>query len=117
MQATSKFQRECDACKYVRDYYGVPAELGRRVIVDGQPGIIIKDMGEYIGVNLDDDKPGVVSPCHPTWRVEYGEMGHIRRATRSQRRYQRYLDVGECFDSFRDFLLHESAQEKKQRLA
>ena len=57
--------------EYIKDYYGVPAALGRRVIVNGRPGIIAADRGHYIGVNFDSDKPGVISNCHPTWMVEY----------------------------------------------
>lgn len=69
---------------YVKRHYGVPADIGRRVEVDGKPGIIAADRGHYIGVNFDADKPGVISNCHPTWRVVYGEMGTIRKLTRSQ---------------------------------
>lgn len=79
------------ACEYVRQYYGVPAEIGRRVTVYGKPGVILEDMGNYIGVNFDADKPGHVLPCHPTDGVAYNEMGPIRRGTRSQERYRRYL--------------------------
>lgn len=91
-------------CEYASNYYGVPACIGRRVIVAGQPGIIAEDRGHYLGVNFDDDPPGRISNCHPTWKVTYLEMGRIRRPTRSQRRYQHYLTVSECYDSFRDYL-------------
>lgn len=57
--------------KYVREHYGVPAETGRVVKVEGKRGVIIKDCGHYIGVNFDDDRPGEVSQCHPTCEVEY----------------------------------------------
>jgi hypothetical protein len=53
-------------CEYVRQYYGVPACIGRRVMVYSKPGIIAEDRGNYIGVNLDTDKPGRVSNYHPT---------------------------------------------------
>ncbi len=79
------------ACEYVREYYGVPAEIGRRVVVGGKPGIIAEDRGHYIGVNLDQDKPGVVCNVHPTDDVEYLEIGVIRKMTRSQQRYRDYL--------------------------
>lgn len=62
-------------CKYVRDHYGVPAEIGRLVVVNGKPGVIAQDGGHYIGVLFDEDAPGTVYPCHPTWRVEYQGMG------------------------------------------
>ncbi len=50
-------------CEYVQQYYSVPACIGRRVVVDGKPGVIAKDRGHYIGVNFDSDKPGVISNC------------------------------------------------------
>lgn len=92
------------SCEYVRDYYKVPAEIGRRVIVNGKPGVIAKDCGHYIGVNFDSDKPGAISHCHPTWKVEYQGMGKVRKMTRSQARYQRWLEYGDGFDNFRHFL-------------
>lgn len=90
--------------QYVRDYYHVPAEIGRRVICYGKAGIIMKDCGNYIGVTLDSDKPGTVRNYHPTDGVEYGEMGTIRKPSRGAARYQRYLEYGDMFQSFREFL-------------
>ena len=78
--------------KYVRDNYGVPAETGRRVVVDGKPGVIAEPRGAHIGVLFDHLKPTCVLPCHPTWRVEYQGMGEVRQPTRSQKRYLRFLD-------------------------
>lgn len=65
---------------YVKKYYNVPACLGRIVKVDGKSGVIVKDCGHYIGVNFDDDKPGFISNCHPTWNVEYLGIGSIRKS-------------------------------------
>ena len=89
--------------KYVREYYGVPACVGRRVVAYGKPGIIVADRGNYIGVTLDSEKPGTVSNYHPVDGIEYGEMGKVRPMTRSQARYLRYIEYGDCFDSFLDF--------------
>jgi hypothetical protein len=100
------------SCEYVRQYYGVPAVIGRIVTVNGRRGIIAEDRGHYIGVNFDDSKPGVICNAHPVSQVVYGEMGIIRKMTKSQRRYQRFLDVGECFNNFRDFLLYETHRER-----
>ena len=47
-------------CPYVKEHYKVPAEIGRRVVVDGKPGIIAEDRGHYIGVNFDADKLGII---------------------------------------------------------
>ncbi len=54
---------------YVRRYYDVPAELERRIVFDGRPGVIVGAEGGYLRVRFDDD-PGSV-PLHPTWRVDY----------------------------------------------
>jgi len=78
---------------YIRDAYGVPAALGRRVTVDGKPGVIAADRGHYIGVNFDADKPGAIRNAHPTWKVQYLDMGTVRPMTRSQRRYEAFLDA------------------------
>lgn len=70
------FNQRVTMCEYAKIHYQVPADIGRRVTVDGRPGIIAEDRGHYIGVNFDDDKPGVISNAHPTWEVDYGEMGY-----------------------------------------
>lgn len=100
---------------YIKTHYNVPAEMGRRVTVSGKPGIITEDRGHYIGVNFDADKPGVIKNAHPTWEVEYLGMGVIRPMTRAQARYQRYLDIGDCFDNFRDFLLYDARNKSHGR--
>ena len=89
-------------CEYVREYYGVPACIGRRVTIDGKPGIIVEDRGNYIGVTFDDAKPGTILNAHPTWKVKYLDMGKVRPMTRSQRRYLDYLraDSGLTFAEY-----------------
>ena len=91
------------SCEYVRNYYGAPAAIGRRVIVSGKPGIIAADRGHYIGVNFDATRPGVIANCHPTSEVEYGEMGKVRKPSKGAARYGRWLEYGDGFDSFVDF--------------
>lgn len=98
--------------QYIIDYYKVPAAIGRRVVVDGKPGVIVKDAGNYIGVHFDGEKASSVSPCHPTWRVEYGEMGPLPKVTRSQKRYQRYREYGDSFESFLDFCYWDADPER-----
>jgi hypothetical protein len=90
--------------EYIKDNYHVPAQIGRRVIVYGKPGIIIEDRGHHLGVNFDEDRPGVVKSAHPTCEVEYlDRIGIIRKMTRSQRNYQTYLK-SECSESFGEWL-------------
>ena len=91
-------------CDYVREVYGVPAEIGRRVLVDGEPGIIVKDMGNHIGILLDKDKPTAINPYHPCHKIEYLGMGKVRQMTSSQKRYREYLEYSDCFDSFKHYL-------------
>lgn len=98
------------SCEYVKKYYNVPAEIGRRVEVYGDAGIIAKDCGHYIGVNFDKDKPGVIRNCHPTSEVKYLGMGKIRKMTKAQERYRRFLEYGDCFDSFIDFCRWDEEQ-------
>lgn len=92
------------SCEYVKSYYGVPAQVGRRVTIEGKRGIIAEDRGHYIGVNFDEDPPGIISNAHPTWKVIYGCMGKIRKMTRSQARYQDYLRHADLYDSFSEYL-------------
>lgn len=103
--------------EYIKSYYNVPAEIGREVKINGESGIIVEDRGNYIGVNFDKDKPGVVVNAHPTWEVEYLSIGKVRGATKSQERYQRYLHVGReiGYDNFLDFCYWDARKEKEKR--
>jgi hypothetical protein len=56
------------ALAYIREYYGVPAEIGRVVTVNGDHGVIVGGQDAHLLVDFGD---GVI-PCHPTWRVDYG---------------------------------------------
>jgi hypothetical protein len=54
---------------YARSYYGVPAELGVRVVVDEIFGMITgSDEAGRLLVQYED---GEIVSAHPTWRVEY----------------------------------------------
>jgi hypothetical protein len=97
---------------YIKKYYCVPAEIGRKVVVNGRSGIIIVDGGNYIGVNFDDEKAGFVANCHPTWNVAYGGIGKVRKASKAAARYQRFLEYGDCFDSFIQFCLWDAEKER-----
>jgi len=90
--------------EYVCRTYQVPACVGRRVMVHGKPGTIVEDRGHHIGVNFDADKPGRVSPCHPTSEVRYLEqIREPRKVSRSSRRYQEYLNA-DCGETFAEWL-------------
>lgn len=96
---------------YVKTHYGVPAEIGRQVVVNGRCGVITKDLGHHIGVTFDDAKPGSVSPCHPTWEVQYLGIVKPRKVSRGRERYQRFLDA-DWGCSFIEFCKWESSTQK-----
>jgi hypothetical protein len=54
----------------VRDAYGVPAQRGMHVKVNGKVGAIARLDAQYIYVRFASG-PRQVVPCHPTWRVTY----------------------------------------------
>lgn len=89
---------------YVKTYYGVPADIGRKVEYRGKPGIIYCDGGNYVAVNFDEAKPGECSYVHPTDPdLKYGEMGKLRKMTKSQQRYRDFLR-SDCGLSFAEYL-------------
>lgn len=92
---------------YIRDYYKVPAEYGRQIVFTGskgeRTGVIVEDMGNYIGVTFDDDKPTCVLPLHPTSGVEYLGIVKPRKMTKGQIRYREYLSADLCI-SFSEWL-------------
>ena len=57
---------------YIRRYYGVPAEKGRRVrfhYYDKEGVITGHSTGAHILVRFDGDEQS--QPCHPTWKMQY----------------------------------------------
>lgn len=54
---------------YIRAFYGVPAQVGGRVTIDGKRGMIAGADGGHLRVLLDVDASTVYA--HPTWNVVY----------------------------------------------
>jgi len=54
---------------YIRAFYGVPAQIGGRVTIDGKRGMIAGADGGHLRVLLDQDASTVYA--HPTWNVVY----------------------------------------------
>lgn len=54
---------------YVRDYYGVSAKRGMRVVADGRSGTIVGFNGQYLRIRLDGGKRA--GNWHPTWHIDY----------------------------------------------
>ena len=79
--------------EYIRDYYQVPAEKFREVVVNSRKGVITKAINQHIGVVFYDDKNKMPVPCHPTWEVEYLETFNNKPPKpKNQKAKQRYLD-------------------------
>lgn len=55
----------------------MPTEIGRRVIANGEPGVIIADRRHYIGVILDSDPKKRIRNYRPTWEMQYGEKEKV----------------------------------------
>lgn len=94
--------------EYIKNYYQVPAELGRDVIVDKRNGTITADKGNYIGVTFHDNISHGAYPCHPTSEVVYldtfTELSKFKlKNSRSKQRYNDYLK-SESSLSFREWL-------------
>lgn len=91
--------------EYIKNYYGVPAEFNREILFQGKRrGIIVKDMGNYIGVNFYDEKNTYISTLHPTSEVEYLGIGNPRKLTAGQKRYQHYREIYAEWMSFGEYL-------------
>lgn len=87
---------------YVQRHYGVPAEIGRMVVVSGKPGVITEARGHYIGVTFDDDILCNVHNVHPLDATYGDKLASPPKLTRSQQRYRNYLraDTGEPFGEY-----------------
>jgi len=95
-----------ESFSYIREYYSVPAEIGREILFEGKrKGVIVEDKGNYIGVNFYDSKPSVVLSLHPTWEVEYlGMAKQKRKSSKGQQRYQEYLRADWFSGTFAEWL-------------
>lgn len=66
--------------EYIRNHYGVPAEIGRRVEYTGgkipKQGVIVGASNQYISIHFDGDKKPT-KHFHPTWKMKYLDMGVV----------------------------------------
>lgn len=59
-----------DPLSYVREMYGVPANVGQRVRFLGRhDGEVVGADRQYVRIRLDEG--GEVLTVHPTWQMEY----------------------------------------------
>lgn len=57
--------------KYIKEFYGVPAEIGGRVKYLGKFGTIVGATQAHLRIRLDGEE--YVGYYHPAWRIEYLE--------------------------------------------
>lgn len=77
--------------EYIREYYKVPAVIGRRIrFEETKEGVIVGSRNAYIKVVFDGDIANQTKNLHPTSEVEYLDMGDVPKMTRSQKRYAEY---------------------------
>lgn len=93
--------REYDPLEYIRDYYKVPAVVGRVVFYNGTRGVITGASGPHIKVWLDNRKDDVV--IHPRDLQYTEELGDLPKPTRSQKNYRAWLH-SETNETFIEFL-------------
>lgn len=98
---------------YIKKEYGINPEIGMRVEVNGRGGVIIGGYGPYIGVNFNDDKPGVCIYCHPTSGVTYfDEIVKIRKPKKSRARYADFCSE-ETDLTFKEWLKYKEYRRKE----
>ncbi len=90
--------------EYIKNFYGRELFLNQIVYYKGERGIVL-GATHYVEVNLDSDKPRHTVNIHPQdQNLEYtNKAGVPRKLTRSQKRYQEYID-SECCESFSEWL-------------
>jgi hypothetical protein len=101
MSETVHLPRNYDPLEYVRNYYKVPAVVGRVVMVKDRRGVITGASGPHVKVWLDGDKTDF--PYHPSDLTYTGEVGSPPKLTRSQRNYRAWLHA-ETSESFIEFM-------------
>lgn len=69
--------------EWIKEYYNVPAQIGRDVIVGGKLGTIVEDMNTYIGVIFKVDQRDYAVPCHPTSEVVTWKHSIVLRQLKS----------------------------------
>lgn len=58
-----------DPLSYVREMYGVPAHVGRKVLFNGEPAEIMGGERQYVWIVMGDEREPIL--VHPTWHMEY----------------------------------------------
>lgn len=83
--------------EYIKNYYKVPAELYREILLEERKGVIVGSKDQYIQVVFYDDKKINIFPCHPTWKITYLETFNYKppkaKNWRAKERYLHWLSL------------------------
>lgn len=100
---------EAEELEWINNYYGLSISIGQDLLHGNRKGTVVEDQGNYIGVIFHDDEKRGVNTCHPTSGITYLEsktdLKKLRpKNWRSKQRYRDYLEVSDCYDSFKHYL-------------
>ncbi len=92
---------------WINQYYKLDVKVGLEVEREGKRGVVVEDMGNYVGVIMDD-RPNQVRPYHPTDLVYGGMAKRVPKISRSAMRYRDYINMREVSDiTFKEYLRNE----------
>lgn len=91
---------EYDPLEYIRNYYKVPAFVGRVVLYKGKRGVVTGASGPHVKAWFGDSKHDVI--VHPMDLHWTDETGQLPKRTRGQRNYMAWLhsETNETFIEF-----------------
>lgn len=106
-------QNDYDPLQYVRDYYHVPAYVGRVVYAGRKRGIVVGASGPHVKIHIDGERHAGV--YHPTDGLQWTEeSAPLPKLSRSQRNYDCYLN-SESNESFIEWLRNPYWNEARKR--
>lgn len=86
-----------DSQEYIKNRYGVPADINREILFEDRKGKIVGFVDSYIKAVFYDDKKQRELPLHPTSNVVYLETFNTNQIKvknpRSRERYSHYLSL------------------------
>lgn len=98
----SESKPEYDPLQYVRDYYHVPAVVGRVVYARGKRGVVVGASGPHVKVHIDGERRAGI--YHPTDEMRWtDEFAPLPKKTRAERNYDAYLH-SETSETFIEFM-------------
>lgn len=102
-----------DPLEYIRNYYNVPAVVGRVVRYKDKRGVVSGASGPHVKVWFDGEKHDTV--VHPRDLEWSNELGPLPTLTRGRRNYRAWLH-SETSESFIDFMRNPYWNDLRKRI-